>query len=123
MYTARLNAYIESQAPTLYRPSASSTSIVQDEENVIRIKIDEGATLPTEFADFVFSMFTLSGSIPIYTKSLNNGITIEGDELVIAIDPSDTTGLIGRYYIELVGTAATLPQLLSGYLTIIDSRG
>lgn len=101
--------------------NSSAGAVFKSRAALITLQVDNGDFDVTTLEESIFQLFTLSGSVPLITKTHQSGITYEGNKIAIALSESDLT-MTGRHYFEVAVTKESRATLLSGYITVVNSR-
>lgn len=101
--------------------NSSAGALFKDRDARITIEVDNGDTDVTTFEESVFQVFTLAGSDPVVSKSTESGISYVDNKVEILI-PAAELNFSGRHYFETVVVKNTKANLLSGYITVVNSR-
>tara|TARA_R100000687_G_scaffold51608_2_gene41171 strand:- start:75517 stop:78765 length:3249 start_codon:yes stop_codon:yes gene_type:complete len=101
--------------------NSSAGALFKGRDARITIEVDDGNTDVSTFEESVFQLFTLAGSDPLISKSTENGISYVDNKVEVLITAAEL-GFSGRHYFEAVVVKNTQANLLSGYITIVNSR-
>lgn len=93
----------------------------QGSDGLIKIELDGGETNPSELTEVTFGLFTLSGSEPLVSADLLNGVTTDNQFIYVVID-ADELSMFGKHYIGITVNNGAKTHLASGYITIEKSR-
>lgn len=116
-----LSATMHTGIPTKNMFSSSVGVLFKNRDAKITIEIDNGTTDPNDFNQVIVGLFPLDSDTPLFVKSFNNGISVVDNKLEIIVNGADLT-MRGTHYFEVAVNQDTTANLLSGYLTIVDSR-
>jgi hypothetical protein len=116
-----LKAQIYSNPQTATGFSSSVGALFKNRDAKITIEVDNGETDPSEFSQVTFALFPLAGRTAVFTKSTDDDVNVVNNKIEVLIDSTELAAQ-GRHYFEVVAILGTKAQLLSGYLTVVDSR-
>lgn len=109
--TANANALSNERAAALFKNRANS----------IVISMEDVSINPSDYANITFGMFSLSGKTPLFSKTLNDDVSVVDKKIVVAIAQNDLENA-GNYYAELTMGDEQQSQILSTIFTVIDTR-
>lgn len=112
-----INAYLTKQKTK----SIISGRLFKNRVCKLYITIDDGDLSASVFSSVVFGLYGLAAKTADFTKTLGNGIVIEGNAFVVTLNATDLTR-VGQAYIGLKTVGAGEIQLLSDYIYINDTR-
>ena len=101
--------------------NSSAGAIFKARDAEISLVVDGGDFDVTLLEESVFQLFTLTGSVPLITKTNLSGIVYTDNKIVISISAAELY-MTGRHYFEIAVVKETRATLLSGYITIVNSR-
>ena len=101
--------------------NSSAGAIFKARYAEISLIVDGGDFDVTLLEESVFQLFTLTGSVPLITKTNLSGIVYTDNKIVISISAAELY-MSGRHYFEIAVVKETRATLLSGYITIVNSR-
>ena len=101
--------------------NSSSGALFKGRDARITIEVDGGGTDVSNFEESVFQLFKLAGSEPLISKSTDNGVSYVDNKIEILITAAELN-FSGRHYFETIVVKNTQANLLSGYITVVNSR-
>jgi hypothetical protein len=108
--------------PLVPKSNASLGGIFKGRDAEITIEIDDGETDAGSFGNIIFALYPLIGDNAIAKRSLASGsIAIEDGNAVLTLTAAELSQN-GRHYFEVVVTTISAAQIMTGYLTISDTR-
>ncbi|GMM70910.1 hypothetical protein MTsDn5_08620 [Alteromonas gracilis] len=110
-------------APPLFPKNNSSLgAIFRGRDARITIEIDNGETDASEFGNIVFALYPLIDDVPIATRSVTAGsISIDDGRAILTLT-ADELSQQGRHYFEIIVTTTSAAQIMTGYLTVMNTR-
>lgn len=87
----------------------------------ISIEIDDGEMDLSSITSSSFGLFSISGSTAFLSKTLNDGIYIQDERLVVVLNSVDLN-TAGRAYYELTVGSNSKANVIQGYCEVVATR-